>query len=65
MLDQLKPCPFCGARLEVDRGRTHAANVDVYRHPVTPEPCPAANFVVRGSAVSLLAAWNRRAGEEV
>jgi hypothetical protein len=50
-----KPCPFCGAELEL----WQLSSGPFWEHPVK-EPC-----VVRGIGVAVegLPMWNRRAGE--
>lgn len=57
---KLKPCPFCGSRVEFDVDSYHSDNV-IY--------CPECRIVfspdkVEGDLDILIAAWNRRAGEE-
>lgn len=55
---ELKPCPFCGVRLErseVFSSRTR----DHYFHPKGDERCPAQNVLVHKP--ESVARWNRRA----
>lgn len=67
MVDELKPCPFCGAKPEIYKmGKWYAEcdpseSVDKYGASHRVEIYASGNLVLRDDVV---AAWNRRAPEQ-
>ncbi len=65
-MSELRPCPFCGAKLELKKGWYPRDNSDAYVHPSN--GCILSNFSTydgfptAGESVEL---WNKRSTEEV
>ena len=58
--EQLKPCPFCGERLEVSDTLSFRSNL-IYVHPSREgEPCIAQSIGIWAKSEDRIAAWNRR-----
>lgn len=66
MLDKLKPCPFCGAKLEIRKNWYPASGKDAYVHPSN--GCILSNFDT-GNGFSTdgeeVKKWNERSVEAV
>ena len=57
-MNELKPCPICGAKVEIDDPEAHLRNVGYH---ITCNPCYLQFWAFAGEKpVSLVARWNDR-----